>query len=48
MWNMIETVIATVASELGIVLKGLEKKTGEVEIRRKIEIIQTTTTLRLA
>ena len=42
------TVIPIVVGTLGMVPKGLEKRLEEVEIRGRIEIIQTTALLKLA
>ena len=41
LWNMRVTVIPIVAGALGTFPKGLEKRLEELEIRRRIETIQT-------
>ena len=47
MWNMKVTMMPIVVSALGIVTKGLEKRPDELEIRGRIETLQTTALLRL-
>ena len=48
MWNIRVIVILIVFDVLGTVCKDLEKRLGELEIRGRIEIIQTTALLKLA
>ena len=48
LWNMTVTVVPIMVGALGTVPKGLEKRLEELEIRRRIEPIQTTALLRSA
>ena len=48
LWNMRVTVITIVADALGIVRKGLENRLEKLEIRRRINTIQTTALLKSA
>ena len=47
-WNMKVTVIPSGTGTLGIIAKNLEKRLRELELKERIEILQTTTLLRLA
>ena len=48
LWNMKLMVVSVVVSALGTVTRSLKKRLGELEIKGKIETIQTTALLRLA
>ena len=46
LWNMKMTIIPIVIGALGTVTKGLVQRLDDLEIRRRVENIQTTTLLR--
>ena len=48
LWNMKVTVIPIIIGALGKVMKGLVKGLQDLEIRRRVETIQTTASLRSA
>ena len=48
LWNMKVTVIPNVSSALDTVNKGLLQRLEDLEIRKRVEIIQTTASLRSA
>ena len=48
LWNMKVTIIPIVIGALGTVIKGLVKEVEDLEIRGRVETIQTTTLLRTA